>query len=551
MVVPTIVALDDEAPVLSAINRDLRRHYGGKYRILRSSSGHEALESVREIRLRNEPIALFLVDQRMPEMTGVEFLQEAMKLFPDAKRVLLTAYADTEVAIKAINEVNLDYYLLKPWDPPEERLYPILDDVLSDWQAIYEAPFSGIRIVGHRWSPHTYRIKDFLARNQIPYQWLDILTDETQQLVEQLGIDTQNLPAILFPDGSQLVQPSNIELSQKIGLQTQAKRPFYDLAIVGGGPAGLAAAVYGGSEGLETVLIERDAPGGQAGQSSRIENYLGFPSGLSGADLARRAVTQARRFGTEIILSEVCRVNVDGPYKIIQLGDGSEISCHALIIATGVDYRRLDVPGAERLAGSGVYYGGAIAEAIASAGQNVFIIGGANSAGQAAMYFARYATSVTMLVRADSLAKSMSQYLIEQIKSTENIRVWPRTEVVEVFGDERLEEIEIVHKDTDERERLAADGLFIFIGARPHTGWIAETIALDPQGFVLSGQDVIEKAAANRRWPLKRAPLVLETSEPGIFVAGDVRHRSMRRIASATGEGAMAVHFVHQYLSTL
>jgi thioredoxin reductase (NADPH) len=551
MATPTILALDDEAPVLSAIARDLRRHYGGRFRVLRSSNGFEALETIRELKRRNEPVALFLVDQRMPEMTGVEFLQQAAPIYPDAKRVLLTAYADTDVAIRAINEIRLDYYLLKPWDPPEERLYPVLDDVLDDWQASYQAPFTGIRVIGHRWSQSTYQIKDFLARNQIPFQWLDILSEETQELVEQIGIDPHNLPVLLFPDGTQLTQPSSQELLQKMGIQTHARLPFYDLAIVGGGPAGLAAAVYGGSEGLDTVLIERDAPGGQAGQSSRIENYLGFPSGLSGTDLARRAVTQARRFGTEIILSEVCRVRVEGPYKIIQLGDGSEISCHGLIISTGVDYRRLDVPGAERLSGAGVYYGGAIAEAIASSGQDVFIVGGANSAGQAAMYFSRYAKSVKILVRAESLTKSMSQYLIDQIGATENIQVWPYTEVVEVFGEDRLTEIEVVHNDSGERERLRADGVFIFIGARPHTDWIADLVALDPQGFVLAGQDMVEKARRPLSWPLKRAPFVLETNVPGIFVAGDVRHRSMRRIASATGEGAMAVHFVHQYLSTL
>jgi thioredoxin reductase (NADPH) len=548
---PAILAVDDEPAVVSAVTRDLRRQYGGRFRILRADTGEDALELTRELKRRGEVIALFLVDQRMPQMTGVEFLGHGSALFPEAKRVLLTAYADTDVAIKAINDIRLDYYLLKPWDPPEERLYPILDDILDDWEASFQSPFQGLRVFGDRWASSTYRIKDFLTRNQVPFQWSDTELDETREEMQHLGLDPDDVPTLLFPDGAELRQPSHDELLQKLGLQTHASRPFYDLAIVGAGPAGLAAAVYGASEGLNTVLIEQEAPGGQAGTSSRIENYLGFPSGLSGSDLARRAVTQARRFGTEIIIGQVTNFRTEGPYRILTLNDGNEISCHALIIASGVTYRRLTVPGAEELMGAGLYYGGAIAEAIANQGQDVFIVGGANSAGQAAMYFSRYARTVTMLVRSDSLQKGMSNYLVKQIEETPNIDVRTRVEITELHGENRLESVTILHRDSGTEEQCEASAVFAFIGARPHTDWLAGEIALDQAGFVLTALDSPVRGVKRHPWALQRSPFPLETNLPGVFVAGDVRHRSMRRIAGAAGEGAMAVHFVHQYLSTL
>jgi thioredoxin reductase (NADPH) len=548
---PAIIAVDDEPAVLSAVARDLRRQYSERFRILRAESGEAALDMVRELKRRGDLVALFLVDQRMPGVSGVEFLSQASDLYPEAKRVLLTAYADTDVAIRAINEIHLDYYLLKPWDPPEERLYPVLDDVLDDWQASFQSPFQGLRIFGHRWSTSTYQIKDFLTRNQIPFLWLDTEQEETLQELEQLELSDRALPLLLFPDGTILSDPSQEELLNQLGLQTHAKLPFYDLAIVGGGPAGLAAAVYGASEGLNTVLIEQEAPGGQAGTSSRIENYLGFPSGLSGTDLARRAVTQARRFGAEIIIGQVTNLRIEGPYRILTLADGSELSCHALVVSTGVTYRRLEVPGAEKFTGSGLYYGGAIAEAMASTDQDVFIVGGANSAGQAAMYFARYANSVTMLVRGDSLEKGMSNYLVQQIHETENINVWTNVEITELFGDDRLEAINVLHRDTGETERVPAAAVFAFIGAKPHTDWLSDIVTLDQQGFVMTANDGPVRGVDRPKWGLPRNPFPLETDVPGVFVAGDVRHRSMRRIAGAAGEGAMTVHFVHRYLSTL
>jgi thioredoxin reductase (NADPH) len=551
MELPSILAVDDEPAVLSAVTRDLRRQYSERFRILRAESGEEALDLARALKRRGEVVALFLVDQRMPGITGVEFLEAVSELFPEAKRALLTAYADTEVAIRAINEIHLDYYLLKPWDPPEERLYPVLDDLLDDWIASYESPFQGLRVFGHRWASSTYQIKDFLTRNQIPFLWQDTELEETREEMAQLGLDPDYLPTLLFPDGSDLRRPTHDQLLEKLGMQTHARLPFYDLAIVGAGPAGLAAAVYGASEGLNTVIIEQEAPGGQAGTSSRIENYLGFPSGLSGSDLARRAVTQAKRFGAEMISGEVTGLRLEGPYRILEFADGSELSCHALVVASGVTYRRLDVPGAERLTGSGLYYGGAIAEAMANAGQDVFIVGGANSAGQAAMYFSRYARSVTMLVRSESLEKGMSSYLVNQIEETPNIRVLPRVEIIELFGEDRLEAIQIRHSDTGEEERCPATAVFAFIGAKPHTDWLSKDIALDQAGFVMTAIDGPVRGVKRPQWRLQRTPFPLETNVPGVFVAGDVRHRSMRRIAGAAGEGAMAVHFVHQYLSTL
>lgn len=552
MAKPVILTVDDDPDVLQAVARDLRKEYGDRFRIVRADSGATALGALNQLKIRNETVATFLVDQRMPQMSGVEFLEQAIALFPDAKRVLLTAYADTDAAIRAINNAKLDYYLLKPWDPPEERLYPVLDDLIDDWLADYRPPFEGIRVVGNRWSPQSHQVKDFLARNQIPYQWLDVeLEKEAAQLLTYSEPDgVQRLPLVLFPDGSRLVQPTNLQIAEQIGLRTQAERPFYDLAIVGGGPAGLAAAVYGASEGLSTVMIEREAPGGQAGSSSRIENYLGFPVGLSGADLARRAVTQAKRFGVEILTPQtVTGVRIQDPYRVITLADGSEISCHALLIATGVSYRKLDIPGEERLYGAGVYYGAAMTEAIACQGEEVFIIGGANSAGQAAMHFSKYAHSVTMLVRSDSLGKSMSQYLIDQIAATENITVRTQTKVVEVKGEQNLEAIILKDDQTGAIETLPAKSLFIFIGARPQTDWLDGIVERDENGFILAGGDLIRDKRRPKGWTLERDPYLLETSVPGIFVAGDVRYASVKRVASGVGEGSVCVQFVHRYLS--
>jgi thioredoxin reductase (NADPH) len=552
MAKPVVLTVDDDPDVLQAVSRDLRHQYGDRFRIVRAESGVAALGVVQQLKLRNEPIALFLVDQRMPQMGGVEFIEQAKDVFPIAKRVLLTAYADTDAAIQSINSARLDYYLLKPWDPPEERLYPVLDDLLDDWIAAFRPPFEGIRVVGNRWSPFSHQVKDFLARNQIPYQWLDIeLEPEAEKLVEYAEADgRQQLPLVLFPDGSRLIQPSNLAIAEKIGLRTQADRPFYDLAIVGGGPAGLAAAVYGASEGLSTVLIEREAPGGQAGSSSRIENYLGFPVGLSGSDLARRAVTQARRFGVEILTpQEVKGVRLQDPYRVLQLADGSEISCHALLVATGVSYRWLNVPGADKLTGAGVYYGAAMTEAIACTNEEVYLVGGANSAGQAAMHFSKYASKVTMLVRGESLATSMSQYLIDQIAATENIQVCTSCSVVEVKGDEHLEAIVIAHAKTGETETVPARSLFIFIGASPKTDWLDGVVERDAQGFILTGPDLILNGKSPRGWNLERSPFLLEASVPGIFAAGDVRSGSIKRVASGVGEGAIGVQFIHRYLA--
>jgi thioredoxin reductase (NADPH) len=553
MAKPILFTIDDDAEVLRAVERDLRREYGATYRVMRADSGASALEALGQLQLRNEVVALFLVDQRMPQMTGVEFLEQAIPLYPNAKRVLLTAYADTDAAIQAINAARIDYYLMKPWDPPEERLYPVLNDLLDDWLGSYVPTFEGIRVIGHGWSSKLHDIKDFLARNLVPYQSFDIETRaEAQQLLDTAGLSAPKLPVVIFTDGSVLQDPTNVQIADKIGLKTRAQKDFYDLIVVGGGPAGLAASVYGASEGLHTLLIERDAPGGQAGTSSRIENYLGFPVGLSGADLTRRAVAQAARFGVEILTPvEVASVRVQDTYRVLKLTDGNEVSCHALLIASGVSYRKLDAPGVDRLAGAGVYYGAALTEAIACRGEDIFIIGGANSAGQAAVYLSKYARTVTMLVRGESLASSMSSYLIEQINATPNIKVWPHTSVAEVQGQERLESIAIANADLGKTETYPAAALFIFIGALPRTEWIADLVERDSSGFVLSGSDLSREGERPKGWTLTRDPFLLESSVPGIFVAGDVRHRSIKRIASAVGEGAMSVAFIHQYLGNL
>ncbi|MBA3439491.1 MAG: FAD-dependent oxidoreductase [Pyrinomonadaceae bacterium] len=555
MAKPVLLTVDDDREVLRAVERDLRRQYADRYRVLRADSGQTALDTLRELKVRNDAVALLLVDQRMPQMSGVEFLREANELFPQAKRVLLTAYADTDAAIKAINEVAIHHYLLKPWDPPEEHLYPVLDDLLDDWQGNFRPPFEGIRVLGNRWSPASHNIKDFLARNHVPYQWLDIEAAEkdaeVRRLVESVDeTERRHLPLVIFPDGTRLTDPTTTEVAERAGLRTRAESEFYDLVIVGGGPAGLAAAVYGASEGLRTVMIEREAPGGQAGMSSRIENYLGFPSGLSGGDLARRAVAQAKRFGVEILSPQEARgLRVEGPYRFVKLADDNEISCHALLIATGVQWRKMDVPGVDRLQGAGVYYGAAITEAISCKDQDVYVIGGANSAGQAAMYFAQYARRVVMLVRSDSLAKSMSQYLIDQITQTANIQVELNSSVAEAHGTDHLEAVSIHCSQSGNTETVPASYLFIFIGAMPHTEWLEGVVQRDERGFILTGPDLMADGKRPRGWALDRDPGLLETNLPGVFAVGDVRRGSIKRVASGVGEGSIAISFVHQYLS--
>src|SRR5215208_2500499 len=609
---PVLLTVDDDLNVLRAIERDLRQQYGSRFRILKTDSGQKALELVKQLKLRNESLALLLVDQRMPQMSGVAFLEQAMNIFPDAKRVLLTAYADTEAAIRSINKAKIDYYLMKPWDPPQEHLFPRLDDLLDDWWASFKHPFEGIRIIGLRWSPKSYEVKYFLARNGIPYQWLDLERDEeARRLVSYVESTSKNehsnfsnatatatttttapnssfsvldhnetennnnnsvssirsasslsypssvnssslhLPLVIFPDGSHMEEPSSSQLAEKIGLKTRAQMPFYDLIIIGGGPAGLAAAVYGASEGLSTLLIERQAPGGQAGMSSNIENYLGFPSGLTGSNLARRAVAQAIRFGAEILTpQEVVGIRVDGPYRIVKLRDGTEISCHVVIIACGVSYRNLDgVKGIEKLTGAGVYYGASMVDALSVKGEDVFMVGGANSAGQAAIHFAKYAKTVTLLVRGDSLNKSMSRYLIHQINETPNVRILLNSKVKEVHGENRLEFITITNTQTRQLQTVPASGLYIFIGAVPHTDAAVGLIERDANGFILTGQDLMQNGHMRPRgWTLDRQPFLLETNVPGIFAAGDVRHGSTKRVATGVGEGSIAVQLALQYL---
>ena len=547
---PVLLTVDDDPEVLRAVERDLRRKYGEKYRVVRADSGDTALQVLEQLQLRNDPLALMLVDQRMPRMSGVEFMERAVPLQPEAKKVLLTAYADTDAAIRAINQIKIDHYLLKPWDPPEERLYPVLDDLLDDWQAAFRPPYEGIRMVGNRWSAKSHALKDFLARNQVPYQWLDVETsDEARRLVEQVEGAAGHLPLVIFPDGTTLVEPTTAQIAEKVGMRTRAEKEFYDLIIVGAGPAGLAAGVYGASEGLKTAMIEREAPGGQAGTSSRIENYLGFPSGLSGADLARRGLDQARRFGVEILTpQEATGARVDGPYRYVTLSDGSELSCHAMLIATGVSYRKLDVPGVDKLTGAGVYYGAAQTEALSCKDEDVYIVGGANSAGQAAMYFSTLARSVTMLVRGDSLEKGMSQYLVDEIRERTNISVCLGSQVVEVHGDDHLETVTIQAANGN-RQTVPAASLFIFIGAAPRTDWLDGVVERDRNGFILAGPDLLQHGKRPKGWTEDRDPYLLETSVPGIFVAGDVMRGSIKRVAAGVGAGSIAVQFMHQYLA--
>jgi thioredoxin reductase (NADPH) len=541
---PLIVAVDDDQAVLAAVARDLRRQYGEAYRVVRADSGQRGLELVQEAKLRGDDVALFLVDQRMPRMSGLEFLAQAREMFPEARRVLLTAYADTEASIRAINETKLHYYLMKPWDPPEERLYPVLDDLLDDWRARWQPSFSGVTLVGHAYDPSTHALKDFLTRNLVPYRWLDVeMSPEAEPLLKAADAGPSDLPVVVLEDGQALLAPDVSALAARVGLKQRPELKSYDLVIVGAGPAGLAAAVYGASEGLATLIIEAEAPGGQAGLSSAIENYLGFPSGLSGSDLSRRAVTQARRFGAEILNPvRVTALRREDPYRVLTLSDGSEVAARAVLIATGVAYRRLDAPGADELAGAGVYYGAAATEAMAVMGRKVFVVGAGNSAGQAAMYLSRFASEVGLLVRGSGLAATMSSYLIAQLEANERVKVRCRTAVAQLHGEGRLERVTLrdLENERDYDEEAAA--VFVFIGANPHTDWLPPEVARDQQGFVLSGEDLPPvEGKRDRGW--------LETSVPGVFVAGDVRSRSVKRIASAVGEGAMAVQAVHRYLA--
>lgn len=550
---PAILAVDDEPAVLAAVARDLRRRFGERYRIVRAGAGAQALELLGELRTRGDAVAMLLADQRMPGMDGTDYLVQARSIYPDAKRVLLTAYADTEAAIQAINEVALDYYLLKPWDPPEELLYPVVEDLLTTWEAGAALEAGGVRVIGHRFSRDTHELRDFLARNRVPARWLDVERDgEARELIAIAGVDEERLPVALLEDGSVLERPTVLELAERIGVAGQPAAEHYDLVIVGGGPAGLAAAVYGASEGLRTVMVEREAPGGQAGQSSRIENYLGFPSGLSGSDLARRATDQARRLGAELLsVNDAVALRVEGAGRIVELSGGAQLSANCVLIASGVSYRRMPAPGFAELTGAGVYYGAALTEARACADQHVVVIGGANSAGQAAVHFSGYAARVTMLVRGDSLAKSMSHYLIEQIAALPNVEVRTRTEAIEAIGEGgRLARLRI--RDGEGAESVQdLDACFIFIGAAPLTGWLEGVLARDEAGFVLAGPDVRAHAGTGEHgWPLAREPYVLETSVPGVFVAGDVRSRSIKRVASAVGEGSMAVSLIHEYLAS-
>jgi thioredoxin reductase (NADPH) len=544
-----ILTVDDDPGVSRAVARDLRRRYGDRHRIIRAESGQQALEALREMTLRGELVAVIVADYRMPGMNGIEFLEQAMDLYPNARRVLLTAYADTGAAIDAINVVDLDHYLLKPWDPPEEKLYPVVDALLDTWSPQDRRAAAEITVVGHRWSARSSEVREFLARNQVPYRWYQVDEPEGERLVSAAGRDGRTLPVVITAAGDALVAPSDSELATTVGLTTTPAADFYDLIIIGGGPAGLGAAVYGASEGLRTVLVERTATGGQAGQSSRIENYLGFPDGVSGAQLANRARRQATKFGAELVTTrDVVGLDVNGSARTVRFADGDRLDAHTVILATGVAYRQLRAPGLDAFTGRGVYYGSALTEAAGCAEQDIYIVGGANSAGQSAVYLARSARSVTILVRAESLTQSMSHYLIQQIADIPNIHVRTCTEVVGADGDGHLERITLRHRVTDETETVKAAHLFVFIGAAPRTEWLDGVVARDGLGFVLAGPDLAVGGAAPKGWPLDRAPYHLETNVPGVFVAGDVRSESGKRVASAVGEGSMAVMLVHRYL---
>lgn len=549
---PIIFLVDDDPAVLKAVTRDVKSIYRKEYRIMSTQSANEGLEALEDLKKRGEVVALFLSDQRMPEMLGVEFLEKAKVFYPEAKRVLLTAYSDTDAAIKAINDVQLDYYLMKPWDPPEEKLYPVLNDQLEEWQSSYIPEFEGIRIVGYQWSPKSHAIKDFLSGNLIPYQFLDVETSERgREVLELNNIDHKELPAVFFQDGTNLVNPSLQQVGDKAGMKSQASQTMYDVAIIGAGPAGLAAAVYGGSEGLNTVLIEKRAPGGQAGTSSRIENYLGFPKGLSGAELSRRAISQATRFGIEFLSpQQVNSISFHDNYKILELEDGSKINAKSIIVTTGVDYRKHPAKGIDNFTGAGIYYGAATTEAHAVKDQEVYIVGGGNSAGQAAMYLSKFASNVYIIIRKPDLSSSMSQYLIDQIGDTENIKVLGFTEVIETLGDERLEKVVLKDNEQGSERTVEAGALFIFIGAKPKTEWLNIDVIKDPRGFLETGNGLTRYENFKKIWKLEREPFLLETCSPGIFAAGDVRSGAMNRVASAVGEGSMAIKFVHEYLAS-
>ncbi|WP_136517646.1 FAD-dependent oxidoreductase [Cellulomonas telluris] len=545
-----LLTVDDDPAVSRAVARDLRRRYGDRYRVLRAESGTEALDACRELKLRGEQVAVLLADQRMPGMSGIDFLEEAMDLFPAARRVLLTAYADTAAAIDAVNVVDLDHYLLKPWDPPEEKLYPVLDAQLEAWHAAAPPPVTGPRVVGHRWSARSSQVREFLARNQVPYRWYPVESAEGRRILEAAGIGGEHLPVVVTGDGDVLVAPDDAALAARVGLAVQPASDFYDLVVVGAGPAGLSAALYGASEGLRTALVERTATGGQAGQSARIENYLGFPDGVSGAQLTERARRQAQRFGAEIVMThDAVGLEVHGSARALRFADGSTIATHAVVLANGVAYRELDGPGLAALVGRGVCYGSSLTEAPACRDQDVHVVGGANSAGQAALFLAREARSVTLLVRGDGLTASMSHYLVEQIEAHPRITVRTRTTVVEGVGDDHLEGLVLQDVGTGEKESVPAAFLFVFIGAAPFTGWLDGTVARDERGFVRTGHDLLVDGRPPGGWPLDRPPYHLETSVPGVFAAGDVRAESAKRVASAVGEGAMAVMLVHRYLA--
>jgi thioredoxin reductase (NADPH) len=550
---PIILTVDDEAEVLHAIERDLRSRYASNYRIMKARSGASALDTARKLKERDQSVALFLSDERMPQMSGTQTLEQVRRIYPDARKVLLTAYADTQAAIVGINDVGLDHYLMKPWDPPDERLYPVLDELLEDWSASYRPPFGGIRVVGTAWSPTTHAVKDFLSRRQVPYEWIDVDQDEAmREVCEGLSPNGTRLPVVFFPDGEPMLEPTTEQLAERLGLKTKAGHPFYDLVVAGAGPCGLAAAVYAASEGLKTLLLEADAPGGQAGTSSAIENYLGFPSGISGGDLARRASAQAQKFGAELVSPRVVRaVEAGFPYHTATLDDGSKVSCYSLIVATGMEVRRLEAPGVSELTGAGIYYGAALSEAASCRDLDVFIVGGANSAGQAAMLISRYARKVSMLIRGDSPASGMSHYLVSRIEATPNIEFLTRTQVHSVVGEARLEAVRLLVGDEPEPHEVPADAMFIFIGASPRTDVLEGVVALDPAGFVLCGPDLLKGGKRPAGWKLDRDPFMLETSVPGIFAAGDARHGSTKRVAAAVGDGSSAVGMVHRYLATV
>ena len=545
---PNLLAVDDDVSVLEAVVQDLRRQYGAEYRVLRAASGQAALDTLQQLKPRGEPVALLLSDQRMPGMTGVDFLERARAIYPDAKRVLLTAYADTEAAIQAINTAQINYYLTKPWDPPEERLYPVLNDLLDDWKGAYVPPFEGLRVIGNRWSLNDHKLRNFLSRNHVPYRSLDVATqEEARKLMDERHLTPEQLPVVLFGDGSALTEATPDAVAAKVGLSTHATQEFYDMVVVGAGPAGLAAAVYGASEGLKTLVVEPVAPGGQAGSSSRIENYLGFPSGITGADLGRRAHIQASRFGAEFITDRAVGLRIDGQYRFVQLSNGGEVSSHVVLLAPGVQYRKLEIPGADRLSGRGIYYGAALVEAAACKDEEVFVVGGANSAGQAALYFAKVAHKVTMLVRGKGLSATMSKYLIDEIERTSNIEVEEQTQVIAAEGEERLESLRL--RGPKGEYCVKATSLFVFIGAQPGVEWLPDSVLRDEKGFVLAGPDLRQDGKVLSGWREQREPFLLETSIPGVFVAGDIRHGSVKRVASAVGEGSIAVQFAHQYLA--